>query len=481
MGHGENGDGHRGRGGQRAQERQRGRAALDAADAPAQDKQEREHLQRGGDRVAQRQPAIAQAAHQRDAEADAGRAGGGRQPQRGDGVLQGEEGARGQLQTGVRGQPQRIEAQRHVDRLRRRGVELPALIEQRQQRPTQQDQRGGRGRRQRQDGAQRLAQGAPQPRAVVPRGKRGQRREGHQPERGADDRFGQLHGVPAPFERADAARAEPRGQIGRRQEAEVEDAEVEHARPHQPDDPAHAPAARGQRWPPAKAVVDERGDLDEQMEQRADDRADGKPAHAPCGRQPQRGGRDAQGVDDGRERGKQEVLEAVEHAALHRADAEDDRGDEHDAHDAGRLGLLRGVEAGRDDRPHEPRRKDAREERERPDHQHDPVRHRGRQPPCAGPIIGREKVRKHRDERGRQRAARHDREQQVGQLEGRVVGVQARADAEGAGDDHVAEEARGRGQRKRGGHHQHIARQMALGPALLLGHGSSASAAAASA
>ena len=215
-----------------------------------------------------------------------------------------------------------------------------ALIEQSQQRLAKQDQpdRGGDG--QRDDGAQGFGQRAAQLALCAARREFGQGWEGDQPKCRADDRLRQLHGVPAPLHRADTAWAQPRGQVGHGHQSQLEHRQVENARNHQHPHPAHGRRAQVQHRPPAKAVVDQGGHFDQEMQQRTDDRADGQAGHTHGGRQEQRARGDAQRIERCAQGGQQEVLEPVQHAALHRADAEDDGRDQHDAHDLDSLGLL---------------------------------------------------------------------------------------------------------------------------------------------
>ena len=83
-----------------------------------------------------------------------------------------------------------------------------------------------------------------------------------------------------------------------------------------------------------------------------------------------------------------------------------------------------------------------------------------------------------RDERRRQRAARDDAEQQIGQLERRIVGVQLGADAERPRDDHVAQQPHRGGERERRGDQQHVACDVTAADGGGVSHGASAASAA---
>ncbi len=83
------------------------------------------------------------------------------------------------------------------------------------------------------------------------------------------------------------------------------------------------------------------------------------------------------------------------------------------------------------------------------------------QAPGGGPVVRCYKTGKDRDEGRGQRAARDDAEQQIGQLERRVVGVQLRADAERLRDDHVAQQPHRGREGERRGDQQHVARDVA--------------------
>ena len=172
------------------------------------------------------------------------------------------------------------------------------------------------------------------------------------------------------------------------------------------------------------------------------------------------------------------MLEAVQHAALHRAGRKDHRGDEHQPHHRGGLRLQRRIEAGRDQNPDQPGGEQGSERRQRAGDQNDPVGDRAGQAPRVRPVVRCHEPRENRNERRRQRAARDNAEQQIGQLESGVVGVQIGADAERPRDDHIAHQAhRGReGERRRD--QQHVARDVALSDGSGVGHGASVASAA---
>ena len=253
----------------------------------------------------------------------------------------------------------------------------------------------------------------------------------------------------------------------------MEHRQVEHARPHQPRDLAHGRITRVEERLPAKTVADQARNLDPQVQRRSQHRAGRQPGHAPTRRQPQCAGDHPQRIDDRCQRGQQKMLEPVQHAALHRADGEYDRGDEHQAHHPGRRRLLCGSETGRDDGPDQPRRQQEGEHRQAGCDQHDPVCDRAGQTPGCGPVACGHEPGEDRDECRCQRAARDDAEQQIGQLESGVVGVQLGADAERPCDDHVAEQAHRGREGKCAGNQQHVARDMALAGGRA-GHGVSA-------
>ena len=85
------------------------------------------------------------------------------------------------------------------------------------------------------------------------------------------------------------------------------------------------------------------------------------------------------------------------------------------------------------------------------------------QAPGGAPVVDRGVIGKDRDERGGERAAGDDGEEEIGELERRVVCVERRADAEGRGDHRIAEQPGDRGQRKRRRHNEHVAGDVAAG------------------
>ena len=193
------------------------------------------------------------------------------------------------------------------------------------------------------------------------------------------------------------------------------------------------------------------------MQQRSEDRADGQPGDAHGRRQQDRAGRDAQWVDYRRQRRQEEVLEAVEGASLHRADAEEHGREQHDAHHLHRLGLRGRREPGSNERADQPGREDPGDAGQHADDDHHQVGDGCGQPPGAGPVAVGQEIGEDGDERSRQGAAGHHCEQQVRQLEGRVIRVQRRADAKLLRNNDVAEQPGHRCQSKEERDQQRVA------------------------
>ena len=179
------------------------------------------------------------------------------------------------------------------------GIEGTALIEQLQQRLSQQDQATRRRDGKCQNRLHRLAQGTAQAGQVFACGQVCQGGECYQSKCRADDGFRQLHGVPPPLQCAHAAGAKPRGQIGGSKNGEVEDTKVEHPGAHQHHNPPYSRAVQVNYRPPAETVMRQPRYFDSQMQCSSDNGANRQPANSPHWGQPQRPCHNAQRIDDG--------------------------------------------------------------------------------------------------------------------------------------------------------------------------------------
>ena len=154
------------------------------------------------------------------------------------------------------------------------------------------------------------------------------------------------------LEAGDAPLAEPRGEVRHDNEVEREDRLPEHARHEQHADlphPRHAERDDGIVAHHAR----QGGQLREEMTDRADHDAICQPLHAVAGREDERAEDDAEVVRDRCERGPEEAILRIEDAHCRPAEAEKERLEEQDAGQIGREVLLRGGQAGRDDRAHQ--------------------------------------------------------------------------------------------------------------------------------
>jgi hypothetical protein len=168
------------------------------------------------------------------------------------------------------------------------------------------------------------------------------------------------------------------------------------------------------RWPSADPDHDRQ--LDEQMAQRPEHDADRQARHAERWHEQECADDDRDVVDDGGQGGGPEPALGVEDARRDRTRGQEQRREDHDPGQLDRLGQLRLVEPGRDDR-HQDRcehEDEQREDRERAEHQR---RHRGDDAPRVGVLVLREQPGDNRDHRRRQRPGRHELEQEVGDAE----------------------------------------------------------------
>ncbi len=240
----------------------------------------------------------------------------------------------------------------------------------------------------------------------------------------------------------------------------MEHAEIEHARAHQHQHAAHGRPAQIQNRPPAEAVTQQRGDLDQQVEHRAGDGANGQAAHTHRGGEEERAGDNPERVDDGGEGRQQEVLETVEHASLHGAHAEDHGRDEQQPEQPNSIRLLSRGETGGNEAPDEQRRRQCRERCQQTDDEDDQVGDGSPEPPGRIAPLGSEHLGENGNERRRECAAGYDGEQQIGELEGCVIGVELCSDAESLRNYHVAHDGGGGSQPKGRADDQHIAGQV---------------------
>ncbi len=197
-----------------------------------------------------------------------------------------------------------------------------------------------------------------------------------------------------------------------------------------------------------------------QVEDGADDCTDCQTRHTQARCQHEGAQGNAQWIERRCQGRQQKMFEAVQDAALYRADGEDDHRQQHDAHDGHRFGLLRGVEAGGNQVGHQPGCCQADQDAQKADDDHDQVGNGTGQPPRAGAVVPGEEGGEDRDEGGGQRTTGHDGEQQVGQAESGVVGIKVGADAKLVGDDDVAQESGQCCQAKGRGDDQRIAREV---------------------
>ncbi len=126
------------------------------------------------------------------------------------------------------------------------------------------------------------------------------------------------------------------GAVGDEDVHELDGAQRNHAWPHEVDDFSNAGEFQIEDGAVAVVVFEEGGNLDEDVEEAADDCSPGEAVNAHCWDESV----DADGVADveadGGEGGEGEMLVGVEDAAEDAADAEDGGLDEDDAHEFGR-------------------------------------------------------------------------------------------------------------------------------------------------
>jgi hypothetical protein len=130
-------------------------------------------------------------------------------------------------------------------------------------------------------------------------------------------------------------------------------------------------------------------------------------------------------------------------------------------HDAYRFRLLGGVEAGCDECAYQPRGKYGCQHGENAYNQHHQVGDGAGQSPRPGQTLVGQDVGEDGDEGCCQGAPGHHGKQQIGQLEGSVVGIQVGPNAKLAGDDDVAHQTHERGQAKGPAYQQAIADDVA--------------------
>ena len=134
-------------------------------------------------------------------------------------------------------------------------IEGSTLVEKLQQRTAQQHQDSSRRYRECQHGAQCPAQRATHPRHIAACCQLGEGGQRHDPEGGTNHGFRELHEVPAPLQRAEAASCKSRGQVGRGQNGEMKDPQVQHTRAHQRKHSPDGGGSQAQDRTPAETIV----------------------------------------------------------------------------------------------------------------------------------------------------------------------------------------------------------------------------------
>ncbi len=206
------------------------------------------------------------------------------------------------------------------------------------------------------------------------------------------------------------------------EEGDLVGAHPDGAGQHQPERLARGPVARVGHEGVGEAAAKCR-QLHDKMAQGTDDDPDGHPEDAQGRPQQDRTEDDAGVVDDGGQGRGTEPFLRLEDGGHHRSGREEDGRDQHQTRElhcelGGGL-----VEAGHEDR-YQHGREDRQQDRQRQqDHEHEVEHGRGHTPRTWALAVGDE-LREDGDERGADGAGRNQLEHEVGDAEGRVVGVE---------------------------------------------------------
>ena len=161
-----------------------------------------------------------------------------------------------------------------------------------------------------------------------------------------EDCLRHLHHHPAVGQRGDRAfLSESGGQVVARQHDQLDAAHGQQARPHQVHGFDQAGVTQVERGCPAEAELEQRRDLDEQVQRRAEDHAVDQAVDAEARHEKDRAEDLADVVHDGRQRGQDEMLVGLQAGHHQSADREDDRANQVEAHQFGQQGALVRAEA----------------------------------------------------------------------------------------------------------------------------------------
>ena len=208
--------------------------------------------------------------------------------------------------------PQRLTG--HVHRVRVEG----AVTEQRaQQRTGQHEQRRRRRRADQQHPAQAPVERAREGLAVAAGVLARQARQDHGGEGDRQHAERELHQPVRVIQPGHAAGDQERRHHGVEHQVDLRHRRAEHARPHEPEDASHAGVGKAHPGPRQIAERGQGRQLPQQLQQAADDHADGQRQHrhVQARRQPDRGADHRQVQEQRRQRRREVAPEGVEHAA----------------------------------------------------------------------------------------------------------------------------------------------------------------------
>ena len=319
-------------------------------------------------------------------------------------------------------------------------IERAELIDRLGNRRAQGDQSGGGGHDEEEHRAERRGVLRAEPPPIARTGEARERREEDGRGGEGEDAVRQQKERVTVLEAGDAPLTEAGGEVRHDDEVEGEDRLPEHPRNEERADlphPRHAERDDGV----VMHHAGEGGQLREEVADRTDHDAVCQPLHAIARREDERAEDDAEVVRDGRERGPEESVLRVEDAHRRAAEAEKERLEEQNARQIVARCLLRGGQAGRDDRADEWPGEEEADRGERGERVEGGIEDAARQHPRGGLFVPFEEAGEDGDEGRAERAGGDDEEEEIRDAEGGVVGVEIGARAELPRDDHIPQQA----------------------------------------